>query len=133
MPYIINRLSDAPIIFITQSGSGVIHELNEYLPQVAALLDEQTEPVYLVFDVRAISITLDELTLAAHLAAGDQGAVLHHPNVIETLLATTAGAVKLAAQGVRTAAFGGAKIRTFDTPEQALAYCHEQIALAAGR
>jgi len=131
MPYSIEKLPDVPIILIVHESKQVLAEMAELMAQMKPLLDAQPEPVFLVLDIRRLGIAVEDLAAAASAAARGPGALLHHPNVRENLLVSSAGLVRLGAQGLRTTPFGNTKIRVFDTTEQALAYCAEQLAQAA--
>jgi hypothetical protein len=102
------------------------------LNDMAVVLDSQPEPVFLVLDIRGLALSLDDATIAATAAARRQGALMHHPNVRESLIISRDGFVKLGASGLRTATFGNVKVRVFDTQEQAIEYCRERIAETAG-
>ena len=131
MPYSIEKLPDAPILIITHESKQLLAEMGRLMDEIKPLLDAQQEPVFLVMDIRRLGIAVEDLAAAASAAARGPGALLHHPNVRENLLVSSAGLVKLGAQGLRTATFGNTKIRVFDTTEQALEYCHRQIGQAA--
>lgn len=128
MPFSVDKLPDLPAILFVQSGGQVIAETEAALASLVPVLDEQPEPVFLMMDVRALTIGLDDLTSVAGAATLRPDAVLHHPNVRETLVISGDALIKLASQGLRSATFGGVKVRTFRTPEEALGYCRSQVA-----
>ena len=128
MSFTIEKLPDAPILVMVHKDGTFMAEFAEGVSALLEALDAQPEPVFLVFDVHAVSISLDELTMGASVLARNPGALMHHPMVQENLVVSRDGLFKLGAVGLRTATFGGVKIRTFDTLDQAIAYCHENIA-----
>lgn len=132
MPFTIEKVPDAPILILVHESSQLMAEIQDAMEALKTALDAQPEPVFLVLDIRGLAIGLDDLPSAASTAARGPGALLHHPNVRENLLVSSAGLIKLGAQGLRTATFGNVKIRVFNTQEQAIEYCHARIAEAAG-
>lgn len=128
MPFTIDKLPDVPILLFVQSGSRAAAEAERALTSLTRALDAQPEPVFLILDLRALSISLDELTRTASAVANRPGAQLHHPNLRESLLITNDGLLRLAVYGLRSAAFGGVTIRPFSTEEDAFDYCCDQIA-----
>jgi hypothetical protein len=132
MSFSIEKVPGEPIVILTVVTKHVMTEMEDFDDDVTALLDAQTEPVFMVLDVTGMAISLDDLTVGASTVSRRPGERLHHPNVRENLVVTHDGMMKLAVMGFRTATFGNAKIRSFDTPEQALDYCREQIATQAG-
>ena len=131
MPYSIEKAPDEPIVVVVHESRQLLAEMGQLMDEIKPLLDSQPEPVFLVMDIRRLGIAVEDLASAASAAARGPGALLHHPNVRENLLVSSAGLVRLGAQGLRTATFGNTKVRVFDTTEQALGYCRDQIAQAA--
>jgi len=131
MPFSVDKFPSLPAIIFVQSGSQVASEAQSALGQLIPLIDEQTEPVFLIMDVRQLSIGLEELPATAALAALRPDALLHHPKLRETLIVSKEGLVRLAAQGLKSAIFGSVKVKVFETTEGAVDYCREVLAGAA--
>jgi hypothetical protein len=132
MPYTIEKIPDAPIVIMVREQAKGVDELPEVIEAVTAVLDAQAEPVYLILDIHAMELGIDELTSAATRGARGPSAVMHHPKIRENLVVSGKTLVKLAMQGLRTATFGNVKVRVFDSQENALAFCREQIAPQEG-
>ena len=132
MTFTVELEPDAPILVLIHKGS-FMAEFADGVKAILAALDAVSEPVFMVFDVHEVVISLDELTMGASTLARSPKALMHHPKVRENLVVSRDGLFKLGAAGLRTATFVGVKIRSFDTLEQALSYCHEQIAVGARR
>lgn len=130
MSHSIEKVPDLPIVVLTLETRHILAEMGEFDSDLTALLDSQPEPVFMIHNLVEAVISLEDLTIGASATARGPGARLHHPNVRENLLVTHDGMMKLAAAGLRTATFGNVKIRAFDTREQAIEYCQEQIAIA---
>lgn len=131
MSFTVEKMPGAPIILYVQHTSDIMPELEEALASMIAALDEQPEPAFMIFDVRGISMGLDDLTKSATMVSRGAGALLHHANLREGLMVSTDGMIKLAAKGLKSAAFGGVNLPVFDTPEHALEYCWQRIAETA--
>ncbi len=128
----IEIVPDAPIIIETRVPSSDLSDAEEGIQQMAKLLDEQPAPVYLIIDVKGLRITMDDLLTTASQVSRGPGAFLHHPKIIEVLVIVSGdNFLKYGAVGMRSDTFGNVRIRTFDTVDQALEYCHQQIAESA--
>lgn len=132
MPYTIEKLPDAPVVIFVHETKQFSTEMDPAIHDIVAVLDAQSEPVFLIMDIRQVSWGMDDVTIGANAVTRRPEAMLHHPNMREVLFISTLGLIKLAAQGLRSAAFGGVNVRVFDTTEQALDYCRERIAVEAG-
>lgn len=129
MSFISEILPDAPIIIHSREpGPEMAGEIPESMKNLAELLSSRPQPVYLVMNLRGIRTGLDDLMKTSGDAARGPGAVLYHPNVIEALFVLSKPFVAVGAAGPTNEAHGGAKVRMFDTLDQALAYCHVRMA-----
>jgi hypothetical protein len=133
MSYTIEKIPGAPIVVLTLETRHILAEMDVFDDELTALLDSQPEPVFMIHNMINAVISLEDLTIGASATARGPGERLHHPNVRDNLLVTHDGMMKLAVSGLRTATFGNVKIRAFDTREQAIAYCHEQIAVSQNK
>jgi len=127
MSYTLEKLPGEAVIVYTQGPA--THEtqgIAETLDDIARLLDEQTDPVFLVWNVGGMSIDLDDLIQSASRAGRGSNAVLHHPRVRENVYVVSNRMVRLAIKGLESATFGRAKVVLFDTLEEALSYCRQQ-------
>ena len=131
MSYSIKKVPDAPIVTLLQEARPAMAEMSQMLDTLTALLDAQSEPVFLVMDVQGPAFAIDDMSIAASLIARRQSALLLHKNVRETLLVTHNSTAKLAVLGLSTAVFGQVKIRRCDSVEQALSSCYAQAAIPA--
>ena len=127
MSYSIEKIADAPIVIFVHAGQAAA-DMDEAINAVVATLDAQTAPVFLISDLRGLAVGVDDLTKGANMATRGAGSMMHHRNVRETLLVSDQNLMRLAAQGLSNAAFGNVKVRVFETTEQAVTYCREQVA-----
>lgn len=125
-------LPDAPIIIHTHDAGTLTSEgVPEAMQELARLVGQQPQRIYLILDRSGVQMSMDDLIRIANSATRGPGAILHHPNVIESLIVVSNNFLKLGAMGMTSEAFGSARVRTFDHLDQALAYCHERIAETA--
>jgi len=133
MPYSIEKVPGAPIVILSQETRSAMAEMSGMIDSVWTVLNAQPEPVFLVLDIAGPASAIDDMSIAASLIARRQSALLLHKNVRETLIVTRASAARRSAMGLSTAVFGQAKIRRFDSVEQALSSCYAQTATLAER
>lgn len=129
MPFRSEFVPGAPIVINSNDpGTQTSEGVPEAMQQLAALIEAQPGRVYLILDRTGVSMSVEDLTRVASSAARGPGAILHHPQVIETLFVLSNSLMKLGAMGLSSEAFGGARVRIFDTRDQALEYCYQKIA-----
>lgn len=128
MSYTIEKLPGEAIIVYTQGAATPEEQgIVETLEDIARCLDQQTERVFLVWNVGGMSIELDDLVQSASKAGRGSNAVLHHPKVRENVYVVSNRMVRLAIKGLESATFGRAKVVLFDTLDEALSYCRDQL------
>ena len=86
--------------------------------QGVEVLDTCEQPVYLVVNLEGMTLGLDDIVQAASKATRGTDAVLHHPNIIETLFVVTHPLLKMGLMGMTSEVFGKARIRTQCEPSQ---------------
>lgn len=133
MSYSIEQVPGAPIVVLVQESQLAMAEMGRMIDSLTIVLNAQPEPIYLVMDLESAAFALDDMSIAASLIARRQSALLLHKNIRETLLVTPKGSTRLSALGLSTAVFGQAKIRRFDSIEQAMAFCRTHQAFAPQR
>jgi hypothetical protein len=133
MPFTIQTPADVPVVTLIHSGGQVLQEMGQVSDALISILDAQTERVFLILDVRGLTLGIDELTRSASFASLRPDALLHHPNIRENLVISTSGLVRLTAQGLQTATFGYVRLKVFESMEDAIDYCREQIITEAVR
>ena len=131
MPFTITKLAALPVIVVMPAGAGIMQELPEIDRRLTRLLNAQPEPVFVIADLRRISLNLDDVMRAGNSAARSMPSILYHLNIRETLVVTTEPIVRLAAQGIDGSMFGGLSMRVFTTPEAALEYCRGELKIEA--
>ena len=128
MPATIVKRSDLPVIVITmESGSNVLQDISFNLSEVTRLVASQPERVFLIIETQRISIRVDEISAAASLVGGHRDALLHHPNIRETLVVSTSIVMKMSMGILNGPLFGGMKMSLYSSLEEALAYCQMSL------
>ena len=129
MAYRTQKIDQAPIVVHThEPGPDMPAEIPAAMRNALEVIGEQPEPVYFILDLTGVRLSMDDLIKASNDATRGPGALLHHPNVIETVFVVTDEMMRLSIQGLRHEAFGSARVNTSDTIEHALDYCYQRIA-----
>lgn len=128
MPTTIERLPGEPILIIhsTPATGDIDQETGEALALIKSALDEQTEKVFVISDLREISMDLEQIIHATSMVARGRSPVTRHPNIRESISVLREGLIKMAIKGLDSATFGRVRVRIFDTIEEALDYCRGQ-------
>ncbi len=133
MKYQIEKLPDEPIIIgHVQESASTAEENNLAIGQLMELLDQQTQPVILIFEMLTANMSLDDLIQGAAIAAR-QRAMYKHPMLRENVIVTQSRLIDLASRGMSSATFGHLKIRTYKTLDEALAYARGVTSAAGTR
>lgn len=129
MPITIEQIPDAPILVVRgdQADRDVLEETLEVNSQISALLDTLSQPVFLVVDLREISMSLEDVLQVAIVSARGQDSLLHHPNIRENIFVMRSGLLRMAAKGLNNLMFGLLTPGIFDTLEEALGYCYGRL------
>jgi hypothetical protein len=129
VPVTIEKIPDSPIVMsrATQGEGDVVQQALQTNAEIKAVLDEQTEKVFLIIDLRDISVEFGDLVQVAMVSARGPDSLLHHPKIRENLFVMGNGVLRMGAKGLDNVMFGLLRTRTFDTPEEALNYCREQL------
>lgn len=124
MSFTTHKLPGEPIIVHTMDADySVARDFTAGVDSIIAVLDAQSEPTYLVVDMDDAHFGLDDVMSGASQAARQEGALLRHPRLRETLLITQSDLFRLAARGLDSDVFGHVRVKLFATVDEALAYC----------
>jgi hypothetical protein len=92
----------------------------------AKLLSEQTEPVFMIWDVRQSVSDLQSIMEGANVSRTNAS----HPNERGSIVITDNPAVKVAMQGMNSEIYGNVVIPVFEEIDEALAYVRQQTGKA---
>ena len=125
MSYSIRLLPDAPIILVTHTMSDeYLAEQERAIPEIIALAQAQPEPVFLVIDLRDITLNLGQRIEAASMGVRGPNPLLHQPMIRETVFVSGDRMTRQGVGGLAGGAlFGRPRVRQVETREEALVYC----------
>lgn len=122
MAYNYEKLSGESILIVSiQEDYSVRLHGPAIIADGTKLLDAQEQTVFFIIDASAMTVDLDDVILSASLGTR-QTQFLRHPKIREAILVTRSKLVALAAKGLDSLTFGNAKIKVFETRDEALAY-----------
>ncbi len=129
MSYTIEKHPTLPAVIATwHAGFNYTREAPAYVAEMHQLLNQQQTPIYYVLDLRAWrDMTLEELVQAANTATRSETSNFHHPMNKGNLVITNDPTVKLSVEGLRSDAFGNARITIFSTLEEALQHVQKEL------
>ncbi len=126
MSYIYEKLPSEAILVLTYNADYQVK--SEGLPSIeegVRLLNAEEKPVFLIIDLLKIpSLRMYDIVEGASMATR-QTQLLTHPKNRENLLITQSKLYSMVAKGLDSFAFGNAKLKTFDTVDEALAYARQ--------
>ncbi|MFN8372938.1 MAG: hypothetical protein U0694_08680 [Anaerolineae bacterium] len=129
-PYTIQKFDDEPIVLTIfyQDYRLALHG-QEGTAELMATLDAQTASVFLILDMRALVLSMNDLLRAITLST-QQYQLFKHSHVTEVVMITDKPFLKASADAMRNPLFGNIRIPVFDSVDAALAYARSQIAAA---
>ena len=126
----VEQLPDAPIFITVGPPPGdFTGTLLDSLPEIRRFNDLLIEPIYMIIDMSGVTLDVPGHMLAATVAAGGPGAMLHHPNVLEYVFISTDPVMQVALKKLREPSFGAARVSVFATRVEAVDYCYDQLGL----
>lgn len=125
MSHTIEKLPERPIVVVSYHADyDLAAEGADTVNGLRAVLEAQSEPIYLVYNTLEMAISLDDLIAGTDMIVRGDAPVIKDPHVREAILITTSDLFKLAARGVSNPIFGNISVKVFSTLEEGLAYCH---------
>jgi hypothetical protein len=129
MPNTFKLLPDEPILLqLLGDDFDYSVDMLRDLERLLNILDQLSQPVFYIIDVRQMSLTLDDLIAAAGTAT-QQAKVFKHPNIRETIIVTESRMIALSAKGLNSPIFGNIKFKVFGSVEEALDYARRNASL----
>ena len=121
------KLPGQPIILVRQRpGMEVQHDQQQSMTDVLKLVGQQPAPIFLVIDISAARIRIDQISRAAEAAARSTSGLLHHPNVQEVVFVTPSAFARSALELLRTSLYHEVHMTVVDTLDEALDYCRSR-------
>lgn len=92
------------------------------------ILDNATEPLFVIADMRDYHITMDEMLFGANYGARGSSSTWRHPNIRETAVVSSNSIMQAVIKGLDSATFGHMKVKVFPTVDEALSYVRSKLA-----
>jgi hypothetical protein len=121
MPFKLEKLPNEPTIISTVVDYNYETDGTQGAEDTEKLLEEQTEPVFVITNTLDAHMGLDAVIKGVNLSVR-QFSLLKHPKVREGILVTQEAMMSLAAKGLTSPIFGKVKLKVCKTLEEALAY-----------
>lgn len=133
MTFETTKLPDAPIIvFSFQPVDDFAGSLSAAMPGILRSLEAQPEPVFVIVDIRQVSIDLDGHLRTAKMAARGDNPLLHHPKQREVVFVSADTLMPAVAKGLGTPTFGSRKAAVFGSLDEAIDYCYGKLGRVRG-
>jgi hypothetical protein len=127
--YRVEALPDDPVILMSLAKDALITEdMANSGAEIRALLDQADGPMFVIMDMRELSINLNDIILGSNLGTRGEEPLSRHPNIGEMIFVSSNAMVKLAVKGLNTVTFGNLEARVFDSVGDALIYVRSQTA-----
>jgi len=121
MPYHINHHAESNIVVVDFDNLDVETELGPLNQSVWDLLDTQSQPVHVVYDITNTNMDFEEMMKAANFArSSSKTPTHHHPNIGKMVVVSKNKMIQLAAKGMDTVMFGNLKLAVAATQEEAV-------------
>lgn len=116
------NLDSEPILLLTLLEDWSIRaHMADFLNDWRQALEAADTPVTAIVDIRKPPLPgLDDIIWGANQGARGSNAVIQHPTMREIYVVSTNPVLSLAARGLRSEAFGNARVSVFPTLEEAL-------------
>ena len=118
---IITVLDTHPVLMNTlEAGYVFARDFPEGVAEMRRIMDAHPEPLFIIDDVRAARLTVDDLINAANQGSRGEHPLWRHPNSRGIYFISKDEAIALAAKGMNSPAFGNTAVKVFPTLEDAL-------------
>jgi hypothetical protein len=131
MPFRLEKLPDEPIVMVS-----IVEPFDvkaDYVPfanELLGLLDQSSEPLFAISDSRSLKLSFGEMvSMLGIVTRGDESRRLEkHPKIRAWLIVVENELLRMGANALGQAQYGGNAIPLFRTVEEALDYAGRQIA-----
>src|SRR5215468_1886117 len=108
MPYTIEKMPDEPVISLKIAGNISAEESAEEHKRLTAMLNEQTQAVNLIIDIREYSADFDGILRAIDRMVKDR--TYNHPNIRKRICITTSKSMNAILPRLNTPQFGNLEV-----------------------
>ena len=124
MSYTVTKMAGEPVVIIKFNADFDAHvETQQAFEASAKLLAEQSEPVFVIWDVLESSTDFQGIMEGANMSRINATPV----NERGSIVVTSDPVVKMAMEGMNSEIYGYVVVPVFETFDEALAYVHEQL------
>ncbi len=125
MSYTVEKMSGEPVVLVRlNSDYDAVQEMQDTIQSSNALIAQQTEPVFSIWDVDQSNVNLEGLMSGTNVARQETATP---PNQMGSIILGNSPYLQLLAQGLNSDTYGHLNIRVFGQLDEALAYVHEQM------
>ncbi len=125
MSYTVEKMAGEPVVLIRLNADyDAATEMAGTLHESTALIAQQNEPVFSIWDIERTSVNLESLMAGTNAARLDSAAP---PNQAGSIILGNSPYLKLLAKGLDSSTYGNLKIAIFEQMDDALAYIHGQL------
>ncbi len=97
------------------------------LDDTRVVLDSLDRPVFYILDLTDVKFGVNDVVSGANQGSRGEDPVWHHDNIRGFVVVSKSQLVQMAARGLNSLPFGNIDSQVFETLDEALAYCREQI------
>jgi hypothetical protein len=90
--------------------------------QIISILNQQTEPVFYVVDLRKLDISFDDTLALINRVARGEDSLLRHPNIREIIYVISNSFQRAVAEGLDSEWFGNLKVELVYSLDEAFDY-----------
>jgi hypothetical protein len=127
MSYELKQFTDEHVILATcNQDYNMAQELDSMVEDILLTSTAESQPSYLIIDMRGVSFGLDSVIVAANRARSDENSVFHHPSIEQVIFVTDSRLIELSARGLNTEIFGRISVPVFHTVEEARSYVRQR-------
>jgi hypothetical protein len=127
--FTVKQLDDKPVLLTTLTAEfRVSRDMPDSDAATRAALETAAEPLFNVVDVRALTLTIDDVIHGSNRGSRGGEPIWKHPKIRQTIFISESKLVQMAAKGMNSAVFGHLDIRVFPNLEETLRYVDAQTA-----
>lgn len=120
--YTIELLQDpAILIFTVDETFHMVEDHPKSTEKVLQILDQQTDPVVYIGDLRRLNYDFEEAVQGANRVSRGKTSTYHHPMIKKVCVVTNDDVLIATFQGLDNPLFGSVKVHLYSTREEAIA------------
>ena len=118
---VITVLDTHPVLLNTlEAGYEFNRDFPEGVAEMRRIMDAHSTPLFIIDDIRAITLDLNDLINAANQGSRGDHPLWRHPKALGVYFISADTKIRMAARGMNSPAFGNLAVKVFPTLEEAL-------------